>query len=63
MTARELNYHALPRISSVKTDLSDLLCKTCQAGSILSVVVAAVTRFNSEDCGKLIVCSCVNLLW
>lgn len=53
MTACELNYHELLSSSPVKTDLSDLLCKTCQAGSVLSVAVAEVTRFNSQDCGKL----------
>lgn len=54
MTACELNYHELLSSSPVKTDLSDLLCKTCQAGSVLSVAVAEVTRFNSQDCGKLL---------
>lgn len=63
MTAYELNYHELLSSSSVETDLSDLLCKTCRAGSVLSVPVAEVTRLNSQDCGKLIVCSCMNLLW
>lgn len=71
MTVRELNYRELLSSSSVKTDLSDLLCKACQARRVLSVTVAEVTRFNSLDCHQVslfdccqvIDCSCVSLLW
>lgn len=63
MIARELNGHLLWSSSSIKIGLSALLCKTRQVGSVLSVAVAEVTRFDPQGDGKLIVCSCANLLW
>lgn len=51
----ELNYFKLWSSSSLKSYLSDLLSKTHQVGSMLSVAVTEVTRFNSQNGGKLIV--------